>query len=277
MPIVKKEEPLKERPVIIVLWGEGGLGKTSLGNTADSPITIDFDRGIDRSINRQDTLIPTDWEEVVKEEAAGLFKKYKTVVIDTAKAALDDFLMVYVRKIDPKCRTNKLAAYGAIGDEFKLFINQRRAESADIVIIAHAKEKEDTGGSARKIPDVTGQSYQLLLRIADQVGYVSTINNKRSIQFEPTDALVGKNVARIPTAEIPDQSDPRFKTFMADLINSVRKALASQSEAQREAVALSEKYQDELAKAETPEILTQVLHNVNELPDYLKKAPPDAY
>lgn len=267
MPIIKKEEPLKERPVILVFYGGPGLGKTSLFNTTKDPILLDFDRGVDRSLNRQTTLAPLDWEEVIKEDQAGTFKNYKTIGIDTAKAALDDFLMTYVRKIDPKNRVNKLAAYGAIGDEFKQFINARRTEAADIVIIAHSKEEKD--GDLTKIwPDVTGQSYQLLLRIADQVGYVYTKNNKRMIQFEPTDATKGKNVAKIPETEIPDFSSPEYKTFLGDMIERVRKSLAQQTEAQREAEALVAQYMEEIQKSETPENLTELLGKVNELPVY---------
>jgi AAA domain len=267
MPIIKKEEPLKERPVILVIYGGPGLGKTSLFNTTKDPILLDFDRGVDRSLNRQDTLAPLDWEEVMKEDQAGTFKNYKTVGIDTAKAALDDFLMMYVRKIDAKNRVNKLAAYGAIGDEFKIFINNRRQEAADIVIIAHSKEEKE--GDINKFwPDVTGQSYQLLLRIADQVGYIYTKGNKRMICFEPTDATKGKNVAQIPETEIPDFSSPDYKTFLGDLIERVRKSLAQQTEAQKEAEELVTKYRTEIEASDSPETLTDILVKVNELPLY---------
>ena len=56
MPIIKKNEPIGKRPVIILIYGEPGIGKTSLFNTASNPLLIDFDRGVDRSILRQDTL-----------------------------------------------------------------------------------------------------------------------------------------------------------------------------------------------------------------------------
>lgn len=269
MPLVKQNEPLGERPVIILIYGEPGIGKTSLFNTANNPLLIDFDRGVDRSILRKDTLVVNTWEDVLQEEQAGTFKAYETIGIDTAKAALDDFLMSYVCKKDPKNQKNKLAMYGAIGDEFKLFISNRRSENADIVIIAHAKDEKE-GDVVSKYPDVTGGSYNLLLRIADQVGYMKTVNNKRTIQFEPTDIMKGKNVARLPIQEVPNEADPKFQTFMADLIGAVKQAISSQNEAQREAVATSEKYQQQVKAITTPEDLTELLKKVNELPDYLK-------
>lgn len=264
MPILKKEESLPQRPVVIVLYGEPGIGKTSLFNTANNPLLLDFDRGVDRSINRQDTLLVSKWEDVQAEEKAGTFADYNTIGIDTAKAALDDFLMSYVVKQDFKNAKNKLAAYGAIGDEFKIFVSNRRSENADLVIIAHAKDEKE-GDVIKKIPDVTGGSYNLLLRIADQVGYMKTVNNKRSIQFEPTDTTIGKNVARIPAIEIPNEMDPAFKTFMADLISKVKGAITAMSEAQKEAIEKMEVYKAQIEECDNPEDLTALVAVSKEL------------
>lgn len=265
MPILKKEESLPKRPVVIVVYGEPGIGKTSLFNTSDEPLLIDFDRGVDRSIMRQDTLLVNKWEDVQTEEKAGTFNSYKTIGIDTAKAALDDFLMSYVVKMDYTAAKNKLKAYGAIGDEFKLFVNNRRSDNADLIIIAHAKDEKE-GDMLKKIPDVTGQSYNLLLRIADQVGYMRTINNKRTIQWEPTDTTIGKNVARLPVTEIPDEADPAFRSFMTQIIERVKDSIASMSEAQREALEKIASYQDKIAKCDQPEELTVLLAVVSEMP-----------
>ncbi len=264
MPILKKEEALPARPVIILIYGEPGIGKTSLFNTSDNPLLIDFDRGVDRSIMRQDTLIVSKWEDIEAEEKAQTFSNYSTIGIDTAKAALDDFLMAYVQKKDHKNAKNKLAAYGAIGDDFKVFIANRRSENADIVIIAHSKDEKD-GDVNKKIPDVTGGSFSLLLRIADQVGYMKTINNKRTIQFEPSDTTIGKNVARLETIEVPNETDPLFKGFMARLIQNVKTAISAQSEAQQEAIKKMADLQEQIEKTTDSEDLTAMLNIINEM------------
>lgn len=274
MPIITKEESLPQRPIVIVLYGEPGIGKTSLFNTSDGPLLLDFDRGVDRSIFRQDTLVINKWEDVQEEEKQGSFKNYQTVGIDTAKAALDDFLMAYVVRKDYKNAKNKLAAYGSLGDEFKVFVSNRRADQADLVIIAHAKDDRD-GDIIRKIPDVTGQSYSLLLRIADQVGYMKTINNKRIIQFEPTDQTIGKNVARLKTIEIPDESDAAFPNFMGTIVRTVKSAISVQSDAQKEAIEKVDGFRKQIETCKDPEELTRILQIVNELPPSFKNSLRD--
>lgn len=269
MPEIKANEPLPERPAIIVIFGDAGIGKTSLADTCADPYTIDFDKGLSRASSRGDALLPDNWEEVLEHEKKGTFKKYTTLCIDTAKACLDDFLMSYVVKLDYKNQKNKQAAYGAIGDQFKLFVSNRRQDKADLLIIAHAKDKED-GDVTKKIPDVTGQSYQLLLRIADQIGYYTTRNNRRVIQWDPTDFSVGKNVARLPVIEVPEDTDPRYRTFMADIFALVKASIVKESEAQRSATLQSQAFQLRIQDCATPDCLTDIIKAVNELPDHLK-------
>jgi hypothetical protein len=267
MPLLKASDPLPERPVVITLYGEPGSCKTTLGNTSENVVVLDFDRGVSRSALRQDTVVINSWNDVIEEEKAGTFKNYKTVVIDTAKAALDDFLMSYVVTKDYKLKTNKLKAYGEIGDEFKLFLNNRRNEGLDVIIIAHAKKDEDT---KRSIPDVTGQSYQLILRVSDQVGYVSFVNNERNIQWSPTDLTIGKNTANLPSMQIPDKATPDFKFFMANVIANVKKSIVSIGEAQAEALKKSEVLQKEIESVLEVEDLNLILPLFLELPKALQ-------
>lgn len=268
MTIIRKSESFPERPVIIVLYGTPGCGKTSLFNTSNEPILIDCDRGADRAINRQDTIIASKWDDVIKDEAE-IKGNYKTIGIDTAKAVLDDYLMTYVIDKDYKLKTNKLKAYGAIGDEFKLFINSMRAENLDIVIIAHAKQEQD-GDIIKLSPDVTGQSKDLILRIADQVGFVTMVNNKRTITFEPTDKTIGKNVAKIPTLEIPDESDPTFKTFMADIIQKVKESIRKQSEEQIQAQNTIKEFAEKINLCSDNDSLMSVSKECSDLPKHLQ-------
>jgi flagellin-specific chaperone FliS len=264
--LLKANDALPERPVVIGYYGEPGVRKTSIAHTAENPLLLDFDRGVGRSYGRKDAVIIDNWDEVLKYEREGLYKGYKTIIIDTAKAALDDFLMAYVVRQDFKLQKNKLQAYGAIGEEFKRFLNARREEGADVIIIAHAKKDEDT---KKQVPDVTGQSYNLMLRVADQIGFVSSKNNKATIQWYPSDVTVGKNTACLEDAVIPEKSEPSLKTFMGDIIKKVKEAMVAQSEEQRQAVAKSEEIQTAVSNSIDFAGLQQIAASLTSLPQHL--------
>lgn len=268
MPIIKKDDVTPERPVVIVLYGVPGSGKTSVATTADTPLVIDCDRGFDRAVQRVDTLCADTWQEVI--DAAPQFHKYKTIVGDTAKSILDDFLAEYVCQLNGKLRTNTLKRYGAMADEFKAFVAKLRSGGSDLVFICHDKEVSE-GDTIRHSPDCTGQSKDLLLRIADQVGYISIINGRRHISFEPTDCYVGKNVAQIPVTEIPDAASPQFTDFMARVISQVKASIQSKSEAQRHANELLRQLRDELAAVADEPAADALLAHSKELPSVLKQ------
>lgn len=267
MPIIKKNDVTPERPVIIVLYGTPGSGKTSVATTAENPIVIDTDRGYDRAVQRVDTLTASKWEDVLAE--AETLKSYKTVIVDTAKAALDDYLSAYVCEKNYKLKNNGLKRFGQMADEFKQFVNSLRANGQDIIFICHDKEMQD-GDTIKHAPDCTGQSKDLLIRIADQVGYVFIQNKQRVINFEPLDNFVGKNVAQLGITPIPDAPSKEFDTCMADIIKTVKQSIQSKSEAQRKAQEQLAKLREEIEKAETEEDVENIMAQAKDLPPILK-------
>ena len=263
MAIIKKTDVAPERPVSIVIFGSAGVGKTSMANTANEPVNIDTDRGFDRACNRVDTIVASKWEDILESE--GEIKNYKTAIVDTAKGMLDDFLIEYVTRQDYKLKNNKQKMYGEIGDQFKAFVNRRRAEGVDLIFIAHAKEKE-VKDNTYYFPDITGGSKDLLIRIADQIGYVSVINGKRVLSFDPTDTVVGKNTAKIPPIEIPDQYDAEFPNFMNGIIERVKKAITSQTEDQKKALEEVASLREKISSIKDTKDADSVLSELNGKP-----------
>ena len=268
MPIIKKNDITPERPVIIVLYGTPGTGKTSLATTAENPLLIDTDRGYDRAVQRVDTLEAHKWQDIDAERET--MKDYKTIVVDTAKAMLDDYLSVFAVEQNYKLKTNSLKRFGQMADDFKSFVNFLRSNGSDIIFICHDKETAE-GDVIKHSPDCTGQSKDLLLRIADQVGYISKINGKRTISFEPMDNFVGKNVAGLGALTIPENTDASFGEFMAGIIKDVKKSIQNKSEAQRKANEMIASLRDRLDAAMTEEEVDALLTASQDVPQALKK------
>lgn len=267
MPIIKANDVTPERPVVIVLYGVPGSGKTSLATTAENPIVIDTDRGYDRAVQRVDTLTAQKWQDIDSERET--IKQYKTVIVDTAKAMLDDYLSAFVCEQNYKLKSNGLKRFGQMADEFKQFVNFLRSNGSDIIFICHDKESQE-GDVIKHAPDCTGQSKDLLIRIADQVGYISIQNKQRVITFEPVDNFVGKNVAQLETIAIPNAPSKEFDTCMGEIIKNVKSAIQSKSEAQRKAKEQLEELRAKVVEVETLEDIDAILTASKELPAVLK-------
>lgn len=238
MPLIKKEQTLPKRNVIILIHGEPGLGKTSIFNTCDG-LLIDFEDGVGRSHGRKDTILvdrAKGWKDVLDEEAAGTFVGYKTIGIDTPKAMLDDFLMAYVKDQDYALKKNMLKAYGAIGEEAKQFYNRIRAIGADIVNMVHSTTDKD-GDKVIKVPDVTGQSLQLLKRFSDQIGYMYSENGQRVIDFRIQDGVVTKDTADLGKLIVPNITNAAYDGWLLrEVIDKVKERIEKMDEAQLEAL-----------------------------------------
>lgn len=277
MAIIKKTDAFPERPVIMTIYGKEGVGKTSLVNTAKNPLLIDCDRGADRSLNRPDTLYAKSWEDIASDtgfsvkdkngffiQKPELVKPYDTIVVDTPKTMLDDFLMEYVIRTDSACAKNTQKAYGAIGMEFKKFVNYVRALNKDIIFVMHTQEDKD-GDLLKFSPKCTGQSRDLILQISDQVGFFSLANNQRTIFFEPTDRTVGKNVARFPNIHVPNEADVIYPKFMAKLVDDVKGSILKKSEAQAEALRKVAEIEIAILTCETVEVANAILEEMKSL------------
>lgn len=267
MPIVKKNDVLPERPVIIVLYGVPGSGKTSVATTALNPLLIDCDRGADRAVQRCDTIMAKCWKDIDSEREA--MKEYKTIVVDTAKSMIDDYLSQYAIENNYKLKTNALKRFGQMGEDFKEFVNFLRSNGSDIVFICHDKETAD-GDVIKHSPDCTGQSKDLLVRIADQVGYVFIQNGKRCISFAPLDNFVGKNVASLETVIIPDYGTTEFDTCMSDIILKVKTAILGKGEAQAKANEQLAAIREQLSAAMTDEDIIALMEATKLLPKIMQ-------
>lgn len=267
MPIVKKNDVLPERPVIIVIYGTPGSGKTSVATTAENPLLIDCDRGADRACQRTDTIMARCWKDIDSERNE--MKSYKTVIVDTAKSMLDDYLSQYAIENNYKLKTNALKRYGQMGEDFKEFVNFLRSNGSDIIFICHDKETQE-GDVIKHSPDCTGGSKDLLLRIADQVGYVFIQNGKRCISFAPLDNFVGKNVAGLDTVTIPDYGTSEFESCMAYIITKIKQAIQNKGEAQAKAHQQLAEIREQLAAAMTDEDILALMAATKELPKVMQ-------
>ena len=190
----------------MLVYGQPGIGKTTIALSSPQPVLFDFDGGVSR-INKAHqcpTLQVESWEQVL-EALAELEQAndFKTIVVDTAGKMLD-FMSDYIMRNDPKMkmRDGSLALKG-YGQRKVMFVNLLKRVSMmgkNIVFVAH--EKEDKDGETRIVrPDMSGSSLGDLLKELDLVGYMQAYGKDRTICWSPQERFYAKNTCNLPAWE----------------------------------------------------------------------------
>ena len=248
MKIVKKEEPLQMKQIVVGIYGDPGIGKTSVAFSTKNPLLLDFDRGAHRSAFRGDTVQIESWDEVASLSESDL-KGYDTIVVDTVGRQLD-IITAFLIADDPKKarRTGELTlqGYGALKGVFNSWLRQTMQIGKDIVLVAHAKEEKAAGDETNQRPDIQGGSYAEILKSTDMLGYLYRGRSGAVLDFSPTERHVGKNAPGFEPLNVPDlHAQP---DWFATVLQSAKDTLNKRNSASKEVAA---------AVAEVREMVTE--------------------
>ena len=212
MTLIRKPFELDVQTKIkALIYGQAGMGKTTLSLSTPKPLLLDFDGGVHR-IN-YGHQVPTvqiskweDCEQVLKEDLS----EFETIVIDTGGKMLD-YMSDYIIRKNPKMgRSNgalTLQGFGERKGMFRQFIRQVMIMNKHLVFVAH-RDTQKIDENIRYVPMFGGSSYDDLVTELDLVGYMEAVGKKRTITFDPTDRNDGKNTCNLPTLmEVPTVID----------------------------------------------------------------------
>jgi hypothetical protein len=262
--LIQPTESMDVTSVAMLIFGPPGGWKTSIANTADNPLTLDFDCGAHRSAFRKDVLRFDSWADVG--EAQQHIATHQTIVMDTLGRCLD-MLSADVISASSKNGTShgglSISGWGVLGNRFAQWINQMRLMGKDLVMVCHEKEERD-GDNRYFRPDMPGKmSYTEVMKFTDLVGRLSIENGKRVLNFNPTDSSIGKNAAGWQSMIVPDlKASP---SFLADLLTDAKKIIGRTSEASAAVAKTVDEWQQRLGKLEGIGSLNQLLPEVKGL------------
>ncbi|MBQ8969235.1 MAG: ATP-binding protein [Bacteroidaceae bacterium] len=204
MGLIKKSNEIAiQRNVKMMVYGQAGMGKTTLALSSPSALLLDFDNGVKRVNNAHlDDSIGivqiNNWQEVIQlltQEQADL-ATFETIVVDTIGKMMD-FIIAY------RCngRQPRVQDWGTINNDFKWFVSSLSQLNKHIIFVAHRDSRKE-GDDTVFIPALREKNYNSIVTELDLLGYVEMKNEngvqKRTITFDPTSRNDGKNTCQLP-------------------------------------------------------------------------------
>lgn len=199
MTLIKKPNELTQTKIKLkgLVYGQPGVGKTSLALSAPKPLLIDFDNGL-RRVSKQyqtDSVQIESYQNLLDILTKEDISAYETIVIDTLGKMIDrigDWLAISNPKVKQADGQLSMKGWGNVKNEFQRLLKLLESKNKSAIFIAHEKE-EKVGDDVMKRPDVAGSSGKDIVKELDFMGYMSMKGGKRTIDLAPNEAYYAKN------------------------------------------------------------------------------------
>lgn len=255
--IVKSREPIQPQDPIILLLGQPGGGKTTLAQTANKTLLLDFDRGVHRAKIRGDVVQIESWADVAGMSADDL-AAYDTVIIDTVGRMVESAITFMIAE------NPKLGAAGvpnqAGWQRLKIMVSgwlkSLRGYNKTVILIAHSKEEKHGDETVERM-DIQGGTREAIYQLADSIGRIFIKNGKRTLSFDISDTSFGKNPAEIPAQEIPNAVE--VPDFMAKIIQQIKDHAGKLTAEQAEMVEALAPWKSAIANADDAEKINNLI------------------
>lgn len=215
MGLIKKTNELTiPTTVKMMIYGQAGMGKTTVALSAPKPLLLDFDNGVKRvnmaHLEGVDTVQVESWGEIQKllqQDVADL-APYQTIIVDTIGKMMDFIITHCCGARQPQIRD-----WGRINQEFTWFTRALSALNKHIVFVAHRDTRKE-GEETVFIPALREKSYNSIVTELDLLGYLEMKSERgvqtRTITFDPTSRNDGKNTCNLPSVmQVPTILDKK--------------------------------------------------------------------
>ena len=252
LKITKSSDSIEVKNICVCIYGEPGVGKTSLGSTAKDPLLLDFDRGAHRSAFRKDIVQIDAWEAVAgltRDDLSG----YGSLVIDTAGRLLDA-LSAHLINENPKLAQGNgalsLRGYGELKSVYASWLSRVLQYGVDVILLCHHKE-DKRGDDMIVRPDIQGGSYGEVFKRSDGIAWMSMVRDRRMLSWSPTEMSAGKDAANLGKVVVPDfNQEP---SYMAGVMQTIKDSLNRLSAEGKEVADKVAEWRDVVANMETAE------------------------
>ena len=170
---IKNTKTTNEKFINTIVYGDSGVGKTSLIRTlpVEATLVLSAENGLlsvaDCGVDYVETKSISDIMTILKTLDV---KKYRHVVIDSI-TELGQNHFVFLKKKYPDAK-NALQLWGDFGGDFQEMFKKLRDMKISVLAVALLKEKENATGQMEKMPDIYGKTAKKIQAWFDEVFYM---------------------------------------------------------------------------------------------------------
>ena len=219
LQLIEGHDAIKVENVVIHVFSDPGVGKSTLANMGRKVLLIDFDGGAHRSLGRQRVVRFERWSDLEELLKHPWLDEAETLALDTVGRGLDmlsDEIIGSDAKLGTPLGGLNQRGWGAMKQRFITFFSTLRRRRKDVLLLSHAKIEKDKEGNKAVYPDIVGGSAGEVFKVSDAMAYYALENGRRVLDFNATDAHIGKNPPAWPKIVVPDYATAT--TFLADKI-----------------------------------------------------------
>lgn len=263
--ILKEESPITVKKINILIYGQPGIGKTSLAFTTNNPILLDTDKGAHRATNKKDIIIIQSWADInsnIKMFTEAI-KPYNTVIIDTVDKLLQ-YMMTDIKLNNPRIKDGRML-YGQLKDTFSQFFAIINNMDKDVILLAHEVEKENNNGDTVIRPQVTGSTLGLLIQETDLMGRMFMRNNQRVIDFVPSSEQLAKD-ASIGIYTVPSNDDMTLDS----IIKQTKEEFEGRIKRKQELKEIAKEYVEKIKDIQDVSTLNDYVKQLKKSPETIK-------
>ena len=260
MELYNTGDPQAKPSVVMLCYGEGGVGKTTFASTAPKPVIADCENGAKyfglRGI-KVDVARIMKWGDMKDFLDLAKGDKYETVIVDPIGELMDKLKRFLVAtgdsKLVQKDGTPTMAGWGWLKKTMRDYIRALRDAGKHVILIAHLDELKDEDRIVKR-PKIETKLSDDLVAMVDIVGYMTVVQDsgeeKRIIIVDPSN---DKYVAKDRTGQLGKIIEPDFKKIVAACQGTAKFAWSKGSAAKTdpdEEKKVGSDLKDKLAKAQ---------------------------
>ena len=261
--------------LVMVVYGKGGVGKTTFAATAPDPLILDFENGTkylgERGFDVKVIRIQKWFNTADKKDLSEIIKPFKTIILDPLGEAMEKLInsdTISGAKNRQNDGSLTMSGWGEVKKQMKDFIKWLRDSGKNIILVAHVSEEKNGEELVNRI-QVATKLREEIPNIVDVISYmgVKTVEDKH-VRLFYTPRQSERFDSKDRTGRIPETIEISEESGYQDFYNSlkpVKKEIKESANKQEK----KEQKQEEKPKTKTEENLIQ--ETLNEGSDLVKK------